>query len=128
MSQKKTIKFYRRMTYDFGNDDISEKFEFVTEKDEEYYETLATKLIELYDGNTNKQTIDLVVKLLKDEVIDEDYSFECVETEMLEHYKDQAIESFREINEFERDTLGYVGMSEKDFWWGAKWLLKKSLW
>lgn len=116
MSQKKKAKFYKRMTYDFGNEQISEKFEFITEKDEEYYETLSKSLIELYNGKADQQTILLVINFIKDEIIDEEHSFDSVETQMLEHYKDEAIECFRDINDFERDTLGYVGMTEKDFW------------
>lgn len=92
--KKADTKTYRTISYDFGNDVVSRPFSFDVEMDEEYYEFLAKSLIKHYDGELSKKNIIMVLSMIKDDCISEEWAFDAVEYILKEYYEEEARDVF----------------------------------
>lgn len=99
-----------RIYYDF--DELIEDFEFEVSKGdlEEALQTIIFNELEI-SGEDSRKLFDYFMR----EFLDVEETAEGYYEELKEYFKEDAKEELKEINERDKDSLGYVGMSQSDF-------------
>ncbi len=102
--------------YSFGDD--YRNYDFDYEIDNQDVQNGIAQIVEPYSKDIAKSTTEYtqrkIASFIKDNEIEETM-FEKYEDELKEYFEEEARESYEASKEYEKDPLGYYGMSQKDF-------------
>ena len=78
----------------------------ILDYDDSDYEITNDDIHEYLKSRTKNELIELILDIV---------DYEDLRDELTEYFEDEARESYNDSKEYEKDPLGYYGMSESDF-------------